>query len=79
MPQQTASQENIGKSKSETRPKVNYGMKNSMPKEKQKKGGPISLHPLKFEEVVRDVLTVKPPKKEKRQHSGKRRDRGSQR
>jgi hypothetical protein len=42
--------------------------------------GPISLYPLKFEEVVRDVLTMKPPPKtEKRQRSGKRQDRNRQR
>jgi hypothetical protein len=40
---------------------------------------PISLHPLKFEDVIRDVLTVKPPKKEKRQRSGKRQDRSNRR
>jgi hypothetical protein len=40
---------------------------------------PISLYPLKFEEVVRDVLTIKPPEKERRQRSGKRQDRTRQR
>jgi hypothetical protein len=45
----------------------------------RKHAGPISLHPLKFEDVIRDVLKIKPPKKEKRQRSGKRQDRSSQR
>lgn len=45
----------------------------------QRRSRPISLYPLKFEEIVKDVLTIKPPKKEKRQRSGKRRDRSGQR
>jgi len=32
---------------------------------------PLSLYPLKFEEVIRDVLTMKPPPKKKRQRPGK--------
>ncbi len=41
---------------------------------------PISLYPLKLDEIVRDVLTIPPPpKKDKRQPSGKRRVRNSQR
>jgi hypothetical protein len=31
---------------------------------KSTKAKPISLYPLKFEEIVRDVLTIKPPPKE---------------
>ncbi len=34
---------------------------------------------LKFEEIVKDVLTIKPPEKEKRQRSGNGRDRNRQR
>jgi hypothetical protein len=30
---------------------------------KAKKAGPLSLYPLKFEEIVRDVLTIKPQPK----------------
>jgi len=41
---------------------------------------PISLYPLKLDDIVRDVLTIPPPpKKDKRQPSGKRRVRSSQR
>ncbi len=34
---------------------------------------PISLYPLKFEEIVRDVLTIKPPPKEPKQAKRKTR------
>ncbi len=37
----------------------------------------ISLYPLKLDDIVRDVLTIPPPKKGKRQPSGKRRVRSS--
>jgi hypothetical protein len=49
------------------------------PTRSRKRAEPISLHPLKFEDVIRDVLTVKPPKKKKRQRSGIRQDQSSQR
>ena len=35
-----------------------------MPEKKKPAEKPISLHPLKFEEAVVDLLKVKPPKKE---------------
>jgi hypothetical protein len=40
---------------------------------KTKKAGPISLYPLKFEEIVRDVLTIKPPPKDKKKRAAKAR------
>ncbi len=43
----------------------------------RKRAEPISL-PLSKWDVMCDILTIKPPKKEKRQRSGKRQDQSSQ-
>lgn len=32
---------------------------------------PLTLYPLKFEDIVRDVLTIKPPPKDKKKRAAK--------
>jgi hypothetical protein len=50
---------------------------NSKPKpERGPASKPMSLYPLKFEEIVKDVLTIKPPPKE---HKPKRKTRSKAR
>jgi hypothetical protein len=53
--------------------------KNSPSKAESHRLERISLYPLKLDDIVRDVLSIPPPKEGKRQPFGKRRVRSSQR
>ena len=49
-----------------------------MPAEKKKRPKPLSLYPLKFQEVISDVLKVKPEPKGKQSGAGTLRSKGRQ-